>query len=104
MHSRTGALYLHGGRNGNVALRDFWKYLPGKLHGSHGLGGDYVLVAGENSWESVRGSGSPPGCLQGHSMVEYQDILYVFGGELSFCNDQETPLWMFHIKVASNTR
>ena len=42
--------------------------------------------------------GSAPGCLQGHSMVEYQDTLYVFGGELSFCNDQETPLWMYHIK------
>ena len=32
-------------------------------------------------------------------MVEYKDILYIFGGELSFCNDQETPLWMFDIKV-----
>ena len=31
-------------------------------------------------------------------MVEHQDVLYVFGGELSFCNDQETPLWMFDIK------
>ena len=34
-------------------------------------------------------------------MVEYQDILYVFGGELSFCNDQETPLWMYDIKENS---
>ena len=50
-------------------------------------------------WEVVRGSGSPPGCLQGHTMLEYKDVLYVFGGELSFCNDQETPLWMFDIKV-----
>ena len=32
-------------------------------------------------------------------MVEHQDTLYVFGGELSFCNDQETPLWMYDIKV-----
>ena len=32
-------------------------------------------------------------------MLEYKDVLYVFGGELSFCNDQETPLWMFDIKV-----
>ena len=50
-------------------------------------------------WEVVRGSGSPPSCLQGHTMLEYKDVLYVFGGELSFCNDQETPLWMFDIKV-----
>ena len=34
-------------------------------------------------------------------MVEHQDVLYVFGGELSFCNDQETPLWMFDIKENS---
>ena len=34
-------------------------------------------------------------------MLEHQDILYVFGGELSFCNDQETPLWMYDIKVTN---
>ena len=45
-----------------------------------------------------------PGCLQGHTMVEHQDVLYVFGGELSFCNDQETPLWMFDIKENSWTK
>merc|ERR550519_1884415 len=81
VQNSTGDLYLHGGRNGNVALRDFWRYQPGG-----------------NTWNKVTGAGHPPGCLQGHSMVEYQDILYIFGGELSFCNDQETPLWMFHIK------
>eukprot|EP00090_Calanus_glacialis_P001090 TRINITY_DN10771_c0_g1_i2.p1 TRINITY_DN10771_c0_g1~~TRINITY_DN10771_c0_g1_i2.p1 ORF type:complete len:674 (-),score=159.36 TRINITY_DN10771_c0_g1_i2:91-2112(-) len=81
LHAQTGELYLLGGRNGNVALRDFWLYQP---------------VA--KRWEVVRGSGSPPGCLQGHTMLEYKDVLYVFGGELSFCNDQETPLWMFDIK------
>ena len=32
-------------------------------------------------------------------MVEHEDVIYVFGGELSFCNDQETPLWMYSIKV-----
>ena len=46
----------------------------------------------------MNGQGTAPGCLQGHTMVEHQDVLYVFGGELSFCNDQETPLWMFDIK------
>ena len=35
-------------------------------------------------------------------MVEHQDTLYVFGGELSFCNDQETPLWMYDIKVETS--
>ena len=33
-------------------------------------------------------------------MVQHQGTLYVFGGELSFCNDQETPLWMYDIKVS----
>ena len=37
--------------------------------------------------------------VQGHTMVEHEDVIYVFGGELSFCNDQETPLWMYSIKV-----
>ena len=54
---------------------------------------------GSNTWQQVKGAGDTPGYLQGHSMVEYQDILYIFGGELSLCNDEETPLWMFHIKV-----
>ena len=29
----------------------------------------------------------------------FRDTLYVFGGELSFCNDQETPLWFYHLQV-----
>ena len=35
-------------------------------------------------------------------MATPRDTLYVFGGELSFCNDQETPLWMYDIQVAGN--
>ena len=33
--------------------------------------------------------------------MQHRDTLYVFGGELSFCNDQETPLWLYHIQVIS---
>ena len=69
-----------GLRNGNVALRDFWRYSPEG-----------------NAWDRVRGGGDCPPCLQACSMVEYAGVIYVFGGELSFCNDQETPLWLFHI-------
>ena len=58
-----------------------------------------LIVSESNSWEKIVSRGSGPGRLQGHSMVEHQDVLYVFGGELSFCNDQETPLWMYDIKV-----
>ena len=82
-----------------MALRDFWKYQLGKISCQGGSRSSHVLAEGVNTWEVVRGTGSPPGCLQGHTMVEYNDILYIFGGELSFCNDQETPLWMFDIKV-----
>ena len=57
------------------------------------------LITDSNNWEKIISRGDGPGCLQGHSMVEHQDTLYVFGGELSFCNDQETPLWMYDIKV-----
>merc|ERR1719483_1707854 len=31
-------------------------------------------------------------------MVTYQDKIFVFGGELSFCNSEETPLWIYYIK------
>jgi len=81
VQSSTGDVFILAGRNGNVALRDFWRYQPDS-----------------NSWEKILSRGPGPGCLQGHSMVEHQDVLYVFGGELSFCNDQETPLWMYDIK------
>lgn len=46
-------------------------------------------------------TGERPGYLQDHSMVEYQNKLYVFGGEISFCNDQEIPLWIFDIEVGA---
>ena len=45
-------------------------------------------------------NGDKPGYLQDHSMVEYEDKLYVFGGEISFCNDQEIPLWIFDTEVS----
>jgi len=79
IHARN--LYILGGRKGNVALKDFWK-----------------LHFDENCWEKIEVSGVTPGYLQDHSMVEYMDMLYVFGGEISFCNDQEIPLWIFDIK------
>ena len=35
-------------RNGNVALRDFWRYSPGPA----------------NTWEKISAGGAAPGCLQ----------------------------------------
>lgn len=77
-HGRN--LYILGGRRGKVSLKDFWK-----------------LNFDDNYWEKVEVSGFSPGFLQDHSMVEYKDKLYVFGGEISFCNDEEMPLWIFDI-------
>jgi len=78
-HCRS--IYLYGGRRRNSLLKDFWKY-------------DFD----SNSWEEIKVSGSKPGHLQEHTMVEYNDKLYVFGGEVNFCNDQEISLWVFNIK------
>ena len=43
----TGDVFILAGRNGNVALRDFWRYQPGKgghldgrVGGAEGDGGD----------------------------------------------------------------
>lgn len=74
-------LYLLGGRNGNVPLKDFWRYNIAK-----------------NTWDQLIGDGDSPGCLQEHTMVGYRDTLYVFGGEVGFSNGVETPLWMYNIK------
>jgi len=71
-------IFILGGRRGNIALKDFWQF-----------------NIDDKSWEEIEVTGDKPGYLQDHSMVEYEDKLYVFGGEISFCNDQEIPLWIF---------
>ncbi len=57
---------------------------------------------GNNSWEELEVGGDGPGCLQEHSLVSHNNALYVFGGEISFSNAAETPLWIYDIQV-SNT-
>ena len=59
------------------------------------------LTPDDKSWEEIEVTGDKPGYLQDHSMVEYEDKLYVFGGEISFCNDQEIPLWIFDTEVSN---
>jgi len=75
-------LYVLGGRKGNISLKDFWRF-----------------NLDDENWEEIVVTGERPGYLQDHSMVEYQNKLYVFGGEISFCNDQEIPLWIFDIEA-----
>ncbi|XP_075237616.1 uncharacterized protein LOC142333905 [Lycorma delicatula] len=75
-------LYLLGGRNGNLPLKDLWRY-----------------NLADGKWQLLRPSGETPPCLQEHSAVAYKDCLYVFGGELGFSAGNETPLWVYHVKT-----
>ncbi|XP_022917676.2 host cell factor 2-like [Onthophagus taurus] len=74
-------VYLLGGRNGNLPLKDFWKY---------------SLVTGK--WQQLHPSGEKLPCLQEHSAVAYKDNIYVFGGEVGFSAGTETPLWCYDVK------
>ncbi|XP_069699123.1 uncharacterized protein [Periplaneta americana] len=83
-HSATllgGHVYLLGGRNGNLPLKDLWRY-----------------SLAESRWEQLQPSGERPPCLQEHSAVAYKDSIYVFGGEVGFSAGTETPLWVYQVK------
>lgn len=59
-----------------------------------------TLVSTEESrWEKLSPGGDCPPCLQEHSAVAYRECIYVFGGELGFSAGNETPLWIYNIKV-----
>ncbi|EFN60669.1 Tip elongation aberrant protein 1 [Camponotus floridanus] len=84
-HSATllaGHVYLLGGRNGNLPLKDLWRY-----------------SLAESKWEELYPGGERPPALQEHSAVAYKDCLYVFGGELGFSAGTETPLWVYNVKT-----
>ncbi|XP_071445970.1 uncharacterized protein [Hetaerina americana] len=86
-HSATlvgGHVYLLGGRNGNIPLKDFWRY-----------------SLADSRWEQLKPTGECPPCLQEHSAVAFRDAIYVFGGELGFSAGTETPLWVYQIKANS---
>ncbi|XP_046391574.1 uncharacterized protein LOC124159707 [Ischnura elegans] len=86
-HSATlvgGHVYLLGGRNGNIPLKDFWRY-----------------SLADSRWEQLKPTGECPPCLQEHSAVAFKDAIYVFGGELGFSAGTETPLWVYQIKANS---
>ncbi|KAF5290221.1 hypothetical protein FQA39_LY14775 [Lamprigera yunnana] len=74
-------VYLLGGRNGNLPMKDFWKY---------------NLVTGK--WQQLKPSGDKLPCLQEHTAVVYKDNIYIFGGEVGFSAGSETPLWVYGIK------
>ncbi|XP_076266784.1 uncharacterized protein LOC143200250 isoform X2 [Rhynchophorus ferrugineus] len=74
-------VYVLGGRNGNLPLKDFWRY---------------NLVTGQ--WSQLKPAGEKLPSLQEHTAVAYKDNIYVFGGEVSFSASTETPLWIYDIR------
>ena len=76
-------LFLYGGRGPYGCLNDLWKYNYEK-----------------HSWSviEVAAVDDNPSSLEGHSLVSYNDNLYLFGGETSFASAGEVPLWRFNLK------
>ncbi|XP_034278201.1 leucine-zipper-like transcriptional regulator 1 isoform X1 [Pantherophis guttatus] len=73
-----GFLYVYGGRR-NTSLSDFWRF---------------KIVS--NEWEELENSNDGPEELEEHTMVDYQDILYIFGGMVdSGFTQKRNPLWMY---------
>ena len=75
-------IYLYGGRGTCQMLNDFWKYKPSS-----------------EIWSEIKTKTCPdkPPCLQGHTLVEYNGDLYMFGGEISFAFAEEVAFWKFSI-------
>ncbi|XP_058051575.1 leucine-zipper-like transcriptional regulator 1 homolog isoform X1 [Ahaetulla prasina] len=73
-----GFLYVYGGRR-NSSLSDFWRF---------------KIVS--NEWEELENSNDGPEELEEHTMVDYQDILYIFGGMVdSAFTQKRNPLWIY---------
>ncbi|XP_063069065.1 kelch domain-containing protein 3 [Engraulis encrasicolus] len=77
--AHRGEVYMLGGRD-KMVIRDFWKYSVVR-----------------NEWTELDCSSEwAPEELEGHSMVSYQGILYIFGGLIdSAYTDWKIPLWLF---------
>lgn len=54
-------------------------------------------MTAEGVWKQLKPGGERPPCLQEHTAVAHRERLYVFGGEVSFSNCGETPLWVYEI-------
>lgn len=76
----SGYIYIHGGRFGNLPLDDdVWRFDP------H-----------QNSWIQLQSSGCKPPSLQEHTLVEYIDQLYLFGGQIS-APSNENSFWCLNL-------
>ncbi|XP_044293916.1 tip elongation aberrant protein 3-like [Varanus komodoensis] len=73
-----GFLYVYGGRQ-STTLSDFWRC---------------KIVSKE--WERLDNSEDGPEELEEHTMVDYQGVLYIFGGMVdSAFTQKKNPLWMY---------
>ncbi|KAL5006505.1 hypothetical protein ScPMuIL_015311 [Solemya velum] len=70
-------IYMLGGKNGNVPLKDFWRFHIGK-----------------RTWEKLCYRGDKMPHLEGHTILSYKRILLVFGGE--FGDMSEVSLWIIN--------
>ena len=70
-------VYLYGGRGVKGTQNDLWKF-------------DIMT----HEWAELKPTGDKLPPLEGHTMVEYSQKLYFFGGEMSFASANEVPLWV----------
>ncbi|XP_033100788.1 uncharacterized protein LOC117104195 [Anneissia japonica] len=73
-------IYVFGGRDAHSSRKDLWRY-----------------NITTNVWTSLECFGTAPPLLQNHTMVHYNDKIYIFGGELGFGTSDETPLWSYDL-------
>ena len=71
-----GYIYLMGGRSHNRSLKDLWRFDPG-----------------QTQWAEVICKGQQPPGLQEHTMVCWNNRLYIFGGDAGY----DTPLWILDL-------
>uniref|UniRef100_A0A146LGW2 Leucine-zipper-like transcriptional regulator 1 n=1 Tax=Lygus hesperus TaxID=30085 RepID=A0A146LGW2_LYGHE len=75
-------LFLFAGRNGNIPLKDLWRY-----------------SLSDGVWQQLEPTGDRPPNLQEHTAVAFRDSIYVFGGEVGFSACNEAPLWIYNTKT-----
>ena len=93
-------LYLLGGKNGNLALKDFWKYNLSKfLQTCYVIKLIIISQTVDETWQQIHPNGDKIPPLQEHTAIHYNDKIYIFGGEVGFSSITETPLWSFDIKT-----
>lgn len=78
----SGYIYIHGGRFGNLPLDDdIWRF---DVH--------------QNNWLQLKTRGCKPPSLQEHTLLEHDDQLYLFGGQVSASNN-DNSFWRLDLST-----